>query len=165
MNGTSGAATRRCALAAGALVPAALLAACGAAPGGQTGGAAQAKPSDAQTKPGDALTRKDEQAQVTVEVTWAGPAAGPVFGVVMDTHVVDLDGYDLRELATLRTATAEGVRPVEWQAPKGGHHRKGTLSFPAAIEGKAVVTPGTGPMELVIRDVAGVPARRFTWTL
>ncbi len=94
--------------------------------------------------------------QVTVSVTWAGTTEAPTFRVVLDTHAVNLDSYDLTQLATLRTADGEIV-PTGWDAPPGGHHREGVLRF-------ASVAPDSNSMELVIRDVAGVPERTFSWT-
>ena len=99
-----------------------------------------------------------------MDVTWGGKETGPVFRVVMDTHAVDLDGYDLRQLAVLRVADGQEVRPSGWDAPKGGHHREGALTFPATFaDGSPTLGPSTGTVELVIRDVAGVPARTYRW--
>ena len=110
-------------------------------------------------------TQRSEGGQVTVEVTWSGGEVGPVFQVVMDTHAVDLDGYDLRQLAALRTGDGREARPGGWDAPKGGHHREGTLTFPATFaDGSPTIGPSIGTVELVIRDVAGVPERTFRWT-
>jgi hypothetical protein len=82
----------------------------------------------------------------------------------MDTHSVPLDGYDLRQLAVLRTDQGIELTPNGWDAPVGGHHRKGTLTFPAtASDGQPVLTTTTREVELVIRDVAGVPERSFRW--
>jgi hypothetical protein len=67
---------------------------------------------------------------VTIAVTWQGAEAGPVFNVALDTHSVDLDAVDLSKAAMLRTDPGVQVRPVGWDAPKGGHHRSGTLAFP-----------------------------------
>lgn len=109
-------------------------------------------------------TRVSEGGQVTIKATWQGAAAGPVFFITMDTHSVDLDGIDLRDRAVLRTGEGVEVRPVAWDAPKGGHHREGTLSFPAtAAGGDAVIRSDTRALDLVIRDVAGVPERTFQW--
>lgn len=110
-------------------------------------------------------TQTNEGGQVTIKVTWSGASAGAVFDVVMDTHAVDLDGYDLAQLAVLRVDGRE-VQPSGWDAPKGGHHRRGTLTFPAtATDGSPLIAPGMRTVELVIRDVAGVPERVFRWTL
>lgn len=115
---------------------------------------------------GTGATRTSEAAQVTVAVTWDGPAAGARFRVALDTHAVDLDGYDLRQLAVLRTDRGVVVQPSGWDAPTGGHHRSGTLTFPAAApDGRPVIGPDTRSLELEIRDGDGVPARRFQWQL
>ena len=109
----------------------------------------------------DGATQRQEGGQVTVAATWNGPNAGPVFTVALDTHSVDLDGIDLSSLAVLRTPAGD-VAATEWAAPKGGHHRSGELRFPATTpDGRP--TLGMGPVELVVRDVAGVPERSFRW--
>ena len=110
-------------------------------------------------------TQINEAGQVKIAVTWQSVGGSPTFAVAMDTHVGDLDGYDLRELALLRSDRTE-VRPSTWDAPKGGHHRSGTLSFPAtAPDGSPLIGPTTRTVEFVIRGVAGVPERVFQWTL
>lgn len=101
-----------------------------------------------------ATTQTNDGGQVTVKVTRQDTSAGFAFAVVLDTHAVDLDGYDLGKLATLRVGETE-LQASGWSAPAGGHHRQGTLSFPA--------TAATGPVELIIRDIAGIPARSFQW--
>ncbi len=128
-----------------------------AAPSGGTGAGAPA---------GSPATQTSEGGQVTVAVTWEGRAAGPVFVVTLDTHSVDLDAVDLSQLAVLRADPGGEVRPTGWDAPKGGHHRSGTLAFPAtAADGSPIIGPNTTRVELTIRDVAGVPARTFRWML
>lgn len=113
--------------------------------------------------PGD--TQKSEGGQVTVKVTWQGADAGPVFTVVMDTHSVDLDGIDLRDLAMLRTNEGREARATGWDAAKGGHHREGTLTFPpTATDGNPLISTATETITLTIRDVAGVAERSFQWS-
>jgi len=108
--------------------------------------------------------QSNEGGQVTVTVTWRGPEAGPVFVIVMDTHSVDLDSYDLQELAVLRTGDGKELRPSGWDAPKGGHHRKGNLTFPATtVDGSPLIGPTTHALQLVLRDIAGIPERVFQW--
>src|SRR5215212_7345307 len=57
----------------------------------------------ADTAPAPPGRQTNTGGQVTLVVTWAGPGGGPVFSVAMDTHSVNLDRYDLRQLAVLRT--------------------------------------------------------------
>jgi hypothetical protein len=104
-----------------------------------------------------------EDGQVTVKATWQGHAYGPVFTIVMDTHAVNLDGYDLTQLAALRVDGGPELVPVSWDAPAGGHHREGTLIFPDTQGGKPVIDAQTRTIELIVRDVAGVPKRVLTW--
>ncbi len=105
--------------------------------------------------------------RVTIEVEWIemenqiGNDA-LTFYVAMNTHSVDLDGYDLGELATLRDNTGNEYRPVSWDSAPGGHHRKGTLTFnlPDSLsQGNAEY------VEIVIRDIAGIDERVLKWEL
>lgn len=109
-------------------------------------------------------TQTSEGGQVTVSVTWPGSTEELVFAVVMDTHAVDLDGYDLLQLAVLRTAAGVEIQPTSWNAPAGGHHREGTLSFPTtSTDGNSLIDADTSGFDLAIRDVARVPERVFRW--
>jgi hypothetical protein len=112
----------------------------------------------------DGATQSNESGQVTIAATWLGSSAGPVFNVAMNTHAVDLDGYDLKQLAVLRVDGGREMQPSSWEAPKGGHHRSGTLTFPTTTaDGKPFISADTHTVELVIRGVAGVPERVFIW--
>ncbi len=126
-----------------------------------------ATPSSTTTtnQPGTVM-RTNEGGQITVKVTWQGRNAGPVFAVEMDTHVVNLDGYDLRQLAVLRTDQGQEIQPASWNAASGGHHRNGMLTFPATTaSGTSLIGPNTRSITLVIRNMGDVPERTFTWTL
>jgi hypothetical protein len=84
----------------------------------------------------------------------------------MDTHSVQLDGYDLRELAVLRTGDGREIEPLGWDAPKGGHHRQGVLTFPAqTAAGEQLLGDDGQTIRLIIRDVAGVAERELSWDL
>jgi len=85
-----------------------------------------------------------------------------LFEVALETHSVDLS-MDLAALATLTTDTDFTVQADRWDAPRGGHHVSGTLSFPASLDGKAILT-GATQLTLTIRDV-DVPERIFAWDL
>ena len=123
-------------------------------------------PAAATVPSGTSATQTSEGGQVTVAVTWQGRQGGPVFKVALDTHSVDLDAIDLSQAALLRNDQGLEIRPTSWDAPKGGHHRSGTLSFPeVAPDGAPVLDESTRTFELLIRNVAGVPERRFEWAL
>ena len=111
-------------------------------------------------------TQTNEGGQVTIAATLQANGAVPSFNIAMNTHAVDLDGYDLKQLTVLRIDSGREVQPTSWEAPKGGHHRSGTLTFPATnANGSPLITSGAHSVELIIRDVAGVPVRSFRWTL
>jgi hypothetical protein len=140
------------------LVAALALASCGAA-----AASPPASPPDAGTGAGSA-TQTNEGGEVTVTATWAGQAAGPVFTVELNTHSVELDAIDLSKQATL-LVDGVSVPATSWNAPTGGHHRSGTLTFPTtSADGTPIIGPQTRAVELIIRDVAGVQERTFRWT-
>jgi hypothetical protein len=111
--------------------------------------------------------RTSEGGKVSVQVIWenAGVAGGPLsFSVVMDTHSVDLDGYDLGRLAVLRNDRGQEVKPEQWDSAPGGHHRTGMLLFSGKDSaGNPVLGPEVKALELLIRDVAGVKERVLRW--
>src|SRR5262249_46204861 len=97
----------------------------------------------------DGATQTNEGGYVTIAATWQGRSAGPIFSVAMNTHAIDLDGYDLTHLAVLRIDGGREVQPTSWEAPKGGHHRTGTLTFPTtAADGTPLIAPSTRTIEL-----------------
>lgn len=106
-------------------------------------------------------TQKNDGGQVTVEVTWDGPAAGAVFDVKLDTHTADLDGLDLSD-AELTNDRGESLVAAPWEAPKGGHHREGRLAFGGDA---ATFLAGARWIEMTIDGVGDVPERVLRWEL
>ena len=114
-------------------------------------------------RPTNGLVQSNTGGSVTIEVEWIGAEDDSlVFNVAMNTHSVDLDQYDLRELAVLRDDTGNEYHTVSWDSAPGGHHRNGTLTFPlpdSLSQGKAKY------LEIVIRDVAGIEEIVLKWEL
>lgn len=111
------------------------------------------------------LTRTDNQGAVVVKVSPLNPEdPGEMlnFDVVLDTHSVDLS-MDLATLAILMTDTGQSVQATLWDAPRGGHHVEGTLSFPASTEAKQFLE-GAKTLTLTIKDL-DAPERSFSWSL
>ncbi len=111
------------------------------------------------------LSRTDGQGAVTVKITplnLDNPGDTLKFDVVMDTHSVDLS-MDLATLATLTTDTGLTIQPAKWEAPGGGHHAEGTLSFPATQAGKSILD-GAKQLTLTITGIDNA-TRVFTWDL
>lgn len=133
-----------------------LATACGAS---VTGATAAAPASDAGASPTPRVgeQRQHEAGSVTVTASWVVGAASAL--VDMSTHSVDLDGFDLATLARVRLDGGDWIRATAWDAPKGGHHRAGTLTFgtldPGALAAARVV-------ELEIQNVA-VPSHVLRW--
>lgn len=159
------------------VVAAGVLSACGSTEGGASGTRPSAEAlAAALTQPGGSSdggadlggARSSNGGNVTIQVSWenAGDPGPVTFSVAMDTHSVELDGYDLGRLAVLRNDKGQEVKPDRWDAPPGGHHRSGLLVFPEEDgSGKPLVGIGVGVLELVIRDVAGVKERVLRWEM
>lgn len=139
---------------------------------GCSSSAAQSAPnngsSEGRVKAGaNGLKRSSQGGNVTIDITWENPSeagnSSVRFDVAMNTHSVDLDGYDLGELAVLRNDQGVEAMPDKWDAPLGGHHRKGELVFSKGKNGQPIIGPGTKAIELLIRDVGGVKERSFRW--
>ena len=119
--------------------------------------------SPAVAEPGETLV--DEQGAVVVAVTPRTfyPGASTVdFEVVMNTHSVDLS-MDLTALATLTTDSGAQIVASGWDAPEGGHHVSGLLSFPAVSDGNNLLE-GATTLTLTLENV-DTPVRTFTWSL
>jgi len=105
----------------------------------------------------------DEQGAVTVEVTpldLNNASETLDFKVVLNTHSVDLS-MNLAALATLTTDTGKVIQANNWDAPLGGHHASGTLSFPAFVDGVSILE-GASKITLTLVNV-DAPERVFTW--
>lgn len=110
--------------------------------------------------PAGGLTQTQSGGGVTVKVTYLNPkASGEVrFQVVLDTHSVNLDGYDLKSLSLLRDEAGKTYEVAKTENKGSGHHREITIIFSRpSTEAKR--------LELVIQDVAGVKERTFRWNL
>ena len=110
-------------------------------------------------------TLEDKQGQVTVLVkplNLTNPAETLDFEVTLDTHSIDLS-MDLAALASLTTDDGRQVMATGWDAPEGGHHVSGVLSFPVLVDGVDLLDETTS-LTLTLRDV-DVPERVFTWNL
>ncbi|MEW5956251.1 MAG: hypothetical protein AB1801_00885 [Chloroflexota bacterium] len=146
------------------IVVAGLLAACSGGTGQPQAAQPQAtQPEAVQAQPVALAfqTQSNDEKAVTVEVTPLNLPQGSStldFEVVFDTHSVDL-GFDPVAISVLRDDAGREYPAIEWQGDgPGGHHRSGTLRFKAP-------DPSAQAVEVVIREVAGVPERVFRWDL
>ena len=109
------------------------------------------------------LTQTSAGGAVEIQVKWLVDMKDSlVFDVSMNTHSVDLDKYDLKQLIVLHDSQGNEYQPLSWNSAAGGHHRSGKLIFavPSSLnEG------GTKFLHMVIRNVAGVGERSLEWEL
>lgn len=74
----------------------------------------------------------------------------------LNTHSGQLD-KDLMAVSVLKDEMGKTYQPTGWDgSPPGGHHRSGILTFPE-------LSQDSGSITLIIKGVAGVPERSFTW--
>jgi hypothetical protein len=117
--------------------------------------AACAVPASIGEPQAESQTRTDEGGGVTVSAEWPVAEGEGILQVQLDTHSVDLDGLDLAD-ALLRNDRGQILAAQPWQAPPGGHHRAGALSF----EGDAAAFfAGATWFELVVPGVGEVAER------
>ncbi len=105
-------------------------------------------------------TQSNSGGSVTVDVkpTALVPGAPVAFDIAMNTHSVELDD-DMVKISILRDDAGNAYRSTGWEGDGGGgHHRSGTLAFPA---------PSGRPkyVELVIKGLADIPERVFKWNV
>ncbi len=129
----------------------------------QEEGAYPASSSSFSNRPTNGLVQSNTGGSVTIDVEWIKAEDNSlVFKVTMNTHSVDLDQYDLEELAVLRDDTGNEYHPVFWNSAPGGHHRRGTLTFPIP---DSLSQWKTNYIEIMIRDVANIEERVLKWEL
>lgn len=80
------------------------------------------------------------------------------FDVAMNTHSVELGAFDLSKLAVLKADAGAEIAPSAYKGGSG-HHVEGKLSFPTDK------LAGAKTLSLILKNVAGVAERTFTWNL
>ena len=106
----------------------------------------------------DRKSNRENRVRVDVVPVQLVSGKSAKFEVRMNTHSGDLS-QDMVSVSTLKDDNGHEYRPVSWQgSPPGGHHRNGIIEF-------TILDGNTESVTLVIRDVANVPERIFTWKL
>lgn len=80
------------------------------------------------------------------------------FQGVLDTHSVNLDGYELKKIAVLRDGPGKNHLPKSVESKESRQHRQSTLVL-------AKMAKGTKRVELVIKGIAEVKERVIRWNL
>lgn len=103
--------------------------------------------------------RENSEGPVTVTVTPLNLEQNSTtwdFEISLNTHSEELN-MDLVSVSTLVVEPGKSYNPILWEgAPPGGHHRSGVLKFNP-------ISPRPKSIELVIKDIGGVPERSFKW--
>lgn len=111
-----------------------------------------------QAEPPTAQTNNAGNVVVTVTPEVLSAGAPLAFEISMNTHSVDLAG-DMLALVELRDERGSVRKPTVWDGPVGGgHHRAGVIRFDA-------LPAGTRSITLVVKNIAGIRERAFTWEL
>jgi len=106
------------------------------------------------------LTRQVAGGGVTVAATLLTDRRdATAIRLALNTHSVNLDGYQFDTLALLRDDQGKtyALEAVE-SASGSGHHREAVLRFARA-------DAAVKAMELIVKDVAGVKERTFRWSM
>lgn len=109
--------------------------------------------------PGDLGEQRHEAGAVTIVASWLTDPI-PSARVVLDTHSVDLDGFDLAQLARVRLNGGAWIAPTSWDAPSGGHHRAGRLGF-GSLDPQLFASARVIELEVV---GLAVPSHLLRWT-
>lgn len=81
-----------------------------------------------------------------------------VVWVAMNTHEVDLSGFDPAKSARLTGSSGVKLDTIKWyEVANQSHHRRGLLVFDGS---KSQGSPALG---LILKDLAGVPERSYRW--
>jgi hypothetical protein len=120
---------------------------------GMMGGTASAATPTGEQKSGQQQMQEKSEAGVTVKVSREGSNGTISFKVALETHTVDLDKYKFDEIVALRADGKEYKARVKSQEGSG-HHRSAVVEFD---------NPMTKEVQVVIKDVAGVKERVFTF--
>ncbi len=111
------------------------------------------------------LRRVNDEGPVEVTVVYLNPlkkenGSEISFEVRMNTHSVNLDSYKMDKVCSLRIDGGSEQKALGWFEPGGGgHHVSGVLKFAGPIP------TDTKTLQLIIREVGGVPERVFEWKL
>lgn len=120
----------------------------------------QNQPATGQQSTGKFSPQVNEEANVSIEVTPKVVEKGkdPQFQITFNTHFVDLS-FNVTKIAVLTDDKGNNYSVSNWDGSgAGGHHRNGLLSFNKPLA-------DTKYIELVIKDVAGIPERKFRWNI
>jgi hypothetical protein len=106
----------------------------------------------------EAQTSNKNMVRVDVKPIQLTAGEKAIFQVSLNTHSVDLS-YDMEEVCILQDNEGRVYNVTKWKGSSpGGHHRRGTLEFPA-LEGNP------RSIKLILKGIGDVPERFFEWKI
>lgn len=106
----------------------------------------------------EAQTSDKNMVRVDVKPVQLAAGEKAIFQVSLNTHSVDLS-YDMEKVCILQDNEGRVYKVSKWKGSSpGGHHRNGTLEFPA-LEGNP------RSVKLILKGIADVPERAFEWKI
>lgn len=106
----------------------------------------------------EAQTSDKNMVRVDVKPIQLTAGEKAIFQVSLNTHSVELS-YDMEEVCILQDNEGRVYKVSKWKGSSpGGHHRRGTLEFPA-LEGNP------RSIRLILKGIADVPERAFEWKI
>lgn len=118
----------------------------------------QSSPAPGRTIQLEGITSEGNGVSVTAKPFPVASGTPVQFEIAVDTHSGALD-FEMSAIALLQDSNGNTYTPTDWEgSPPGGHHRSGTLAFPA-------LSGNPESIKLVLREVGGVPERTFQWKL
>jgi hypothetical protein len=82
---------------------------------------------------------------------------GISFRLILNTHSVDLEQYDIQNLSSLIIDKGTPTAATKWEPSGAGHHFKGILHFSETLPS------GKHQLQLVVRNLDNVKERVFEW--
>ncbi len=118
-----------------------------------------AKPPETRHKNG--FTQELRSGGVTARATYKNPLGNkpPVFKVSLDSHDINFNIYEFAKIIVLRDDAGRLFSPEIISSSGSGQHREATVEFKGADVSSARF------IELVVKDVAGVPERVFRYDI
>lgn len=109
----------------------------------------------------NSLTKTQSQGAVAVQATLISEKNSMnklVFEIVMNTHTVDLQQYEISNLAEVSFGDKPNSKNFEWKPfSKDSHHMMGTLTWSGEIK------DDYENISLNLKTIDDMPSRVFTW--
>lgn len=112
---------------------------------------------------GTSLERFNNEGAVKVTAEYLPPKKSKIeeisFRLVLDTHSVNLEQYDIQQLSSLIIDNGAPIEASKWQPTGASHHFNGVLSFSKELPSEEHT------IKLIVKNIDNVEERVFEWQL